>query len=54
LTSADSLVFAPLVDYILVVVQAGKTSIQDVNKALKLLPGEKVLGLVMNRQQNPA
>ena len=52
LTCADSLAFAPLVDYILVVVQAGKTSLHDVNKALKLLPGEKVLGLVMNRQQN--
>lgn len=50
LTSADALAFAPLVDYILVVVQAGTTSLQDVNKALKLLPGEKVLGLVMNRQ----
>ena len=35
-----------------IVVQAGKTSLQDVNKALKLIPGEKVLGLVMNRQQN--
>ncbi|HCE67577.1 MAG: tyrosine protein kinase [Geobacteraceae bacterium GWC2_55_20] len=52
LTSADSLAFAPLVDYVLIVVQAGKTSLQDVNKALKLIPGEKVLGLVMNRQQN--
>lgn len=52
LTCADSLAFAPLVDYILVVVQAGQTSLQDVNKALKLLPGEKVLGLVMNRQQH--
>lgn len=52
LTCADSLAFAPLVDYILVVVQAGKTSLQDVNRALKLLPSEKILGLVMNRQQN--
>jgi len=52
LTCADSLAFAPLVDYILVVVQAGKTSLQDVNKALKLLPSEKILGLVMNRQPN--
>jgi non-specific protein-tyrosine kinase len=52
LSCADSLAFAPLVDYVLVVVQAGKTSLQDVNKALKLLPGEKVLGLVMNRQHN--
>lgn len=52
LTSADALAFAPLVDYILVVVQAGKTSRQDINTALKLLPREKVLGLVMNRQKN--
>lgn len=52
LTSADSLAFAPFVDYILVAVQAGQTSLQDVNKALRLLPGEKVLGLVMNRQKN--
>lgn len=52
LTCADSLAFAPLVDYVLVVVQAGKTSLQDVNRALKLIPGEKVLGLVMNRQRN--
>jgi non-specific protein-tyrosine kinase len=52
LTCADSLAFAPLVDYVLIVVQAGKTSLQDVNKALKLIPSEKILGLVMNRQQN--
>jgi non-specific protein-tyrosine kinase len=52
LTCADSLAFAPLVDYILIVVQAGKTSLQDVNRALKLLPSEKILGLVMNCQQN--
>jgi non-specific protein-tyrosine kinase len=52
LTSADSLAFAPFVDYILVMVQVGQTSLQDVNKALRLLPAEKVLGLVMNRQKN--
>jgi non-specific protein-tyrosine kinase len=52
LTSADSLAFAPYVDYILVMVQAGQTSLQDVNRALRLLPAEKVLGLVMNRQKN--
>jgi non-specific protein-tyrosine kinase len=52
LTCADSLAFAPMVDYVLVVVQVGKTSLQDVNKALNLLPSEKVLGLVMNRQHN--
>jgi non-specific protein-tyrosine kinase len=52
LTCADSLAFAPLVDYVLIVVQAGKTSLQDVNRALKMIPSEKILGLVMNRQQN--
>lgn len=52
LTSADATAFAPYVDYILVAVQAGQTSLHDVNKALRLLPHEKVLGLVMNRQKN--
>lgn len=50
LSSADALAFTPLVDYILVVVQAGTTSISDVNRALHQLPGEKVLGLVLNRR----
>ena len=50
LTSADPLAFAPLVDYIVVVVQAGKTALPDINKALKMLPREKVVGLVLNRQ----
>lgn len=52
LSGADALAFAPFVDYILVVVRAGSTDLQDVDKALKLLPGEKVLGLVLNGQQN--
>lgn len=52
LTSADATAFAPFVDYILVTVQAGQTPLHDVNKALRLLPHEKVLGLVMNRQKN--
>ena len=49
LTVADALAFAPLVDGILVVVEAGKTSIEDVNKAISLLPQEKILGLVLNK-----
>ena len=49
LSSADAIAFAPLVDYILVVAQAGQTSLKDINRAVELLPGEKVLGLVMNR-----
>jgi len=40
---------APLVDHIVMVVQAEKTSLEDVRRALALLPREKVLGLVLNR-----
>ena len=50
LCAADALAFAPLVDHILVVVRAGSTSIQDVQKSLQLLPKEKIIGLVLNRQ----
>ncbi len=50
LTCADPMAFAPLVDFIIVAVHAGSTPLQDVNRALSLLPSEKVLGLVMNRQ----
>jgi len=49
LTSADAVAFAPLVDYVLVVAQAGQTSLADINRAVQLLPPEKVLGLVMNQ-----
>ena len=46
----DVIAFTHLVDWIIVVVQAGQTSVQDVNRALELLPTEKILGLVLNRQ----
>jgi non-specific protein-tyrosine kinase len=49
LTGADVLTLAPLVDKVIVVVQAGKTSMDDVKKALQYLPKEKILGLVLNR-----
>lgn len=49
LTGADVLTFAPLVDQVVVVVQAGKTSMDVVKKALQFLPTEKILGLVLNR-----
>ncbi|MGD0276854.1 MAG: polysaccharide biosynthesis tyrosine autokinase [Syntrophales bacterium] len=50
LVGADAIAFAPLVDWIIVVVQAGKTSMLDVNRALQLIPKDKFLGLVLNRQ----
>jgi protein-tyrosine kinase len=52
LAGADTITFAPLVDHILFVVQAGRSSLEDVRKALQMLPKEKILGLVLNRQPN--
>jgi protein-tyrosine kinase len=49
LTGADVLTFAHLIDQVIVVVQAGSTSMDDVRKALQFLPREKILGLVLNR-----
>ena len=49
LAGADALALAPLVDYIVVVVQAGRTTGKEVQKTLQLLPKEKVVGLVLNR-----
>jgi non-specific protein-tyrosine kinase len=50
---ADAITFAPLVDCILMVVQEGRTSIQDVAKAIEMLPAEKFLGFVLNRRKSP-
>ncbi len=50
LVSADVLTLAPLVDEVIVVVKAGKTSTSDVRKALQFLPQEKILGFVLNRR----
>lgn len=48
---ADALAFAPLVDAILVVVEADKTPMPEIQKATALLPQEKILGLVMNHKR---
>jgi non-specific protein-tyrosine kinase len=53
LGGADAIVLAPLVDCIIMVVAEGQTSIHDIQKALQLLPQEKFLGFVMNRQKYP-
>lgn len=49
LEGADAIAFAPLADCILMVVQAGRTSVHDVRKALELIPKDKFLGFVLNR-----
>lgn len=53
LAGADVLAFAPLVDHILVTVQAGTTQLPEIRSALAMLPAEKVAGLVLNRQEAP-
>lgn len=52
LSGADAVAFAPMVDGILIVVQADRTFIQDIHKALDLIPKEKFLGFVLNRQRS--
>lgn len=49
LGGADAMVFADLVDAIVVVVQDGKTLMPDIRKAVGYLPKHKLLGFVMNR-----
>lgn len=51
LAGADAITFAPFVDCILMVVETGRTSIQDVQRAVEMLPRDKVLGFVMNRHK---
>ncbi|MBW2015052.1 MAG: polysaccharide biosynthesis tyrosine autokinase [Deltaproteobacteria bacterium] len=53
LGGADAIAFAPLVDCILMVVEEGRTSIKDVNKALEMIPAEKFMGYVLNRRKTP-
>jgi len=50
LEGADAITFAPLVDGILMVSQSGRNSVKEINKALDLVPKEKILGFVLNRQ----
>lgn len=53
LSVADAVAFSPLVDSILMVVMAERTSIKDIKKAVDLLPKEKFLGFVLNRSRIP-
>lgn len=50
LNSADAIAFAPYVDGIIMVVEAGVTTASDIKNGLKLIPEEKFLGFVLNRQ----
>lgn len=49
LVGADAITLAPLVDGVIIVVQAGKIPLDDLKKALQFLPKEKIIGFVLNR-----
>lgn len=52
LSGADAMAFAPLVDSIIMVVEAGRTSTGDIKKSLDAIPEEKFLGFVLNRNRS--
>jgi exopolysaccharide/PEP-CTERM locus tyrosine autokinase len=51
LHAPDALVFSSYVDGIVFVVEAGKTSREYVQKALKLLEGRNIVGVVLNKTE---
>lgn len=52
LTSADTMVFSPFVDGVVLVVEAEKTTSGDVEKAMELLRGKPFLGTVLNKARS--
>lgn len=48
LTSPDALIFSSYVDGIILVVEAGRTPKDQISKAIELLDGKNIIGLVMN------
>lgn len=50
LERSEAISMAPMMDGILMVVEAGRTSKKDVQKAVSLLPADKFLGFVLNKQ----
>ena len=51
LSGADAMSFAPLVDGILVVVEARRTSMRDLASAVEMIPENKFLGFVLNKEK---
>jgi len=52
LASDDVLVFLPYVDAVLLVIEEGKTVIEDVKRAVQILGPEKLLGTVLNKSED--
>ena len=51
LERSEAISMAPMMDGIIMVVESGVTSKRDVQKALSLLPEDKFLGFVLNKQE---
>jgi non-specific protein-tyrosine kinase len=51
LGSADTLALIPYIDSIVMVVEEGQTSTREVQRAVEMLPPEKFIGFVINRQK---
>ena len=51
LNFADALAFAPLVDGIVVVAEAGRTTREDLSQSLEMLQNFNVLGIVLNKME---
>ena len=54
LSGADAIALASHVDCIVMVVEEGQTALRDAKKALAMLPQEKFLGFVLNRERHPS
>jgi non-specific protein-tyrosine kinase len=51
LSCPDTAAFSPLVDAIVMVVESGRTTIEEIKKAMKLIPAEKFLGFILNKNK---
>lgn len=51
LSQADAATFAPLVDCVVLTISPGRATLQDILRAVDMLPEEKILGFAMNRHQ---
>jgi len=49
LSTADAMAFSPFVDAALLVIEEGKTSEEDLSRAISLLGKEKLLGTLLNK-----
>lgn len=49
LTAADVLAFSPLIDALLLVVEAGRTQVEEVERSLSLLSAVPIVGTVFNK-----